>query len=182
MIAALFERYVYLIALTGFATFYDLERLVTRSQRDDAPFGVSLPETGVFWVHMGSFVVYNTIIGYLLHDRNGAVVAALFAVAVALHFPVNDYGLRKGYEYPYHDIGRWLLLAAVVAVAVIGNVFVVGETAIAVLVAFSLAEYPQRYQRGTPEEFESRWWAFAVGTVVIRLCSSLSEQRLDRRV
>ena len=72
--------------------------------KKDTSSGVSGPESGVFLVHIGSFTVYNGIVGYLLHNRNDAISALLFAVAMALHFVVNDYGLRKDYEHLYHDI------------------------------------------------------------------------------
>ena len=85
---------------------------------------------------------------------------------MALHFVVNDYGLRKDYEHLYHDIGRWLISAAIVVGAVLGAVFEVGEAVVAVLVAFLAGGVILNViKEELPKEFESRWWAFATGTV-----------------
>ena len=163
-VAAFFEHHVYLVALTGFAVFYGLERLVTRSRQDDAPFGVSLPAAGVFWIHIGSFALYNGIIGYLLHDRAGPTATVLFAVAMGVHFVVNDASLREDHEHRYHDVGRWVLSFAVVVGAAIGAFFEVGEALVAVLVAFLAGGIILNViKEELPENFESRWWAFAVG-------------------
>jgi hypothetical protein len=66
---AFLEHHVYLVALAGFVVFYGLERLAKRAgshrsssdgdrEREDDPSG------GVFWVHIGSFTVYNLLVGY----------------------------------------------------------------------------------------------------------------------
>lgn len=165
-LAVFFERHVYLVALAGFAVFYGLERLVTRSQQNHKPFGVALPKNGVFWVHIGSFTIYNGLVGYLLHDRDGIVSAVLFTVAMALHFIVNDYGLREDYEHLYHDIGRWIISAAIIAGAVFGILFEVEEAFIAVLVAFLAGGVILNViKEELPKERESRWWAFVVGAI-----------------
>jgi hypothetical protein len=61
------ERHVWLLSLTGLATFYGLERLVRQSRKrgnQHAEHGITEP--GVFWLHIGSFALYNLLFGYLL--------------------------------------------------------------------------------------------------------------------
>ena len=102
------ESHVWLIALLGLGMFYGLERLARRRTRD----------TGIFWVHLGSFALYNFLIGYLLLHRLGTGLEnlLLFFIAMALHFVVNDYGLREHHKEAYLQIGRWINSAGIVLV------------------------------------------------------------------
>ena len=60
--------------------------------------------------------VYNALIGYLFLHRLAAGLKdlLLFFVAMALHFVVNDHGLREHHKDAYLRKGRWVLAAAVV--------------------------------------------------------------------
>ena len=90
------EHHVYLLALLGLAAFYGLERaaLVSRQRNQKAGKG-DVTETGVFWLHVVSFALYNALIGYLLVHREepGFLSLCFFFLAMALHFVVNDFGL-----------------------------------------------------------------------------------------
>jgi hypothetical protein len=106
---AFLEYHVYLVALLGLATFYGLDRLATGSRRRKRKAGgEDSTGTGVFRVHIGSFAAYNVLTGYLLlHRLNaGPGSLALFAFAMALHFVVNDYGLREDHKGAYARVGR----------------------------------------------------------------------------
>lgn len=157
------ERHVYLIALTGFVIFYELERLVTRSsKRGEA----ETPSKKVFWIHVGSFTIYNALIGYLLHNRDGVVATVLFTVAMAVHFIVNDYGLREDHKGLYHSTGRWIISTAIIIGAVLGFFFSFTEALIAVLVAFlSGGIILNTIKEELPKERESRVWAFGAGVI-----------------
>jgi len=55
--------------MAGLTAFYGLERLAKTSRGQsregtDATFGARL-----FWIHIGSFSLYNLLIGYLLVHR-----------------------------------------------------------------------------------------------------------------
>lgn len=143
------EHHVYLIALLGLAVFYGLDRLAktSRSQRQGAPVrgercaeGAAQAGTSpaVFWIHMGSFAVYNALIGHLLLHREVMTLGALafFTVAMALHFVITDYGLNEDHKAPYRRIGRWVLIAAVAAGFLVGAATEISGAAIAVLTAF----------------------------------------------
>jgi hypothetical protein len=171
------ERHVYLIALTGLATFYGLDRLAkaSRSQQEGAPVRAGRDGEAaeastsplVFWIHMGSFAVYNALIGYLLLHREVMTLGALvfFTVAMALHFMVTDYGLNEDHKAAYLRIGRWVLVGAVLIGLAVGLATEISKAAIAVLVAFLAGGVILNVlKEEVPSERQSRFWAFALGT------------------
>jgi hypothetical protein len=173
------ERHVYLVALLGLATFYGLQRLAESARgqapprSDDPPdsgreSGASEPVTGrgVFWIHMISFGIYNALIGYLLlHlERPTLTGLVLFALAMALHFVVTDFGLTEDHEARFVRIGRWVLVAAVFVGLAIGAATELSEVAVAVLIAFLAGGVILNVlKEEVPTERRSRFWAFALG-------------------
>ena len=158
------EHHVYLVALTGFVVFYGLERLAQGAggRREDSD-----PNPDVFWLHIGSFGAYNALVGYLLLHREEAGLTSLllFFVAMALHFVVNDHGLREHHGVLYRRRGRWVLAAAVLLGTVVGLAVAVPEGILAVLFAFLAGGVVLNViKEELPEERESRFPAFAVGT------------------
>ncbi len=155
------------MALVGLATFYGLDRLATESRRRKRKDGgEDSTEAGVFWIHIGSFALYNFLTGYLLLDRldSGLDALVLFALAMALHFVVNDYGLREHHKGLYTRIGRWVISAAVLLGWAVGLAGEIPEAAIAVLTAFLAGGVIMNVlKEELPEERQSRFWAFAVG-------------------
>ncbi len=123
---------LYGLALIGLLAFYGLERAIQLS--NDAGRTEDEQEThyhGLFWVHLASFATYNVITGYLLtqggqasqnHGGEAATDFALltFALAMALHFLVTDFGLRKDFKRGYMMIGRFVLCVAIIAGFAIG--------------------------------------------------------------
>jgi zinc transporter ZupT len=168
-------QYAYLVALVGLILFYGLERVVKSTQKsrgNDEPRkagseeGETTTGMGVFWLHIASFALYNALIGYLLVHREDQEVKGLllFFVAIALHFLVNDYGLRQDHKDTYHQLGRWVLAGAVLGGWLIGLVTDVGEVAVDVL--FSLvagAIILNVLKEELPEERQSRFLPFITG-------------------
>lgn len=112
------ERHVWLLALAGLAVFYGLERLaLTSRRRRQEEAGDDATGTAAFWVSMGSFGLYNGLIGYLLLERveSGLVALAVFAFAMSVHFVVTDYSLREHHKRAYARLGRWLVSLALLA-------------------------------------------------------------------
>lgn len=166
------ERHVYLAALLGLAVFYGLDRLALASRREYRGEGEGREEgadrtsPGVFWLHMASFTLYNALIGYLLVHRDDDSVGnlALFFVAMALHFAVNDDALREHHKHQYHRAGRWILAAAVLAGWAVGAFTTIAEAAVAVLVAFLAGGIILNVlKEELPDERRSRFWALAAG-------------------
>jgi preprotein translocase subunit SecG len=164
---AFLEHHVYLVALVGLAVFYGLERLAETSRQTNQKAGNGdVTSSGVFWIHIVSFAVYNALIGYLLLHREEPGIESLlfFFIAMALHFVVNDFGLRQHHKAIYDRIGRWLLAAAIIVGWVIGSTTEIHRAAVAVLFAFLAGGVVLNVlKEELPEERESRFWAFAVG-------------------
>lgn len=163
---AFLETHVWLVALLGLATFYGLDQLALTSSRRA---GADEPEQGVFWVHVGSFAVYNTLVGYLLLHREESTRASLllFGLAMALHFFVNDDALRQHYADRYHRVGRWLLSGAVLVGWGLGAATAMGDAAIAAILAFvGGGVILNVLKEELPSERESRFWAFALGAAL----------------
>ena len=163
------ERHVYLIAALGLATFYGLERMTKSSrEEEDARAKEDQTSSAVFWIHIGSFAIYNVLIGYVLLHREqpGMLSLVLFAIAMALHFLVNDFGLRQDHREVYHDRGRWVLAGAVLGGWIFGYLLEISDAALAVVIAFLAGGVILNVlKEELPEERQSRFWAFALGMV-----------------
>ncbi len=162
------EHHSYLLALVGLAVFYGLDRAAITSRRQRrARGGADTPSAGVFWLHITSFGIYNALIGYVLRQRAEAghyQVLALLAVAMGVHFVVNDFGLREHHKAAYTRIGRWVLAAALVLGWIVGLAREISEAVLSVILAFLAGGIILNVlKEELPEERESRFWAFAVG-------------------
>lgn len=164
------ENHVYLLALLGLSIFYGLEKMASKSRASQEKVGKRDATTrGVFWVHIISFTFYNALIGYLLMHREEPDIKnlLLYSLAMALHFVVNDSGLREHHKHIYDNIGRWILAAAIIVGWVIGSATQIGETTIAVLFAFLAGGIVLNVlKEELPEERESCFWAFVSGAVI----------------
>ena len=155
------EHYGYLLALLGFVVFYGLELVARRgATAGDPDDGI-----GVFWIHLGSFAIYNGVVGFLLLDRELGGLPA-YVVAMALHFVVIDAGMRHHHGEPYDRWGRWLLASSIVAGLVAGHALETVELLFAVFVPFlSGGVVLNAIKDELPAERESRFWAFAGGAL-----------------
>jgi hypothetical protein len=163
------EKHSYLLSLIGLMTFYGLDRLATCAPRPAAKeaHDGEVPG-GVFWIHLGSFAVYNLLIGYLLLHREGGDRFGLltYGVAMGLHFLVNDQGLRDQHGGSYQRTGRWLLAAAPLAGWGLGLATAISPPLIAAMFAFLAGGIVLNVlKEELPEERESRFSAFAAGTI-----------------
>lgn len=170
-----FEHHVYLIALAGLVIFYGLERMAKVSRAQNAARGQGdVTGAGVFWIHIGSFGVYNALIGYLLlhREKPGLTSLLLFFAAMATHFLVNDFGLERDHKRRYTLYGRWVLAAAVLIGWAIGALERGGamppipEPALAALFAFLAGGVVLNVlKEELPEERQSNFWAFLIGII-----------------
>lgn len=159
------ESEIYLWAMAGLAIFYGLQRLVMTSAKKKGKPGTS---NGVYWIHMGSFAVYNALIGYLLveGEYNGIKGLVFYFIAMGVHFISNDHGLRETHEGLYDRKGRWLLSLAVLAGWIIGMGVELNQTIIAFLFAFLAGGIILNVMKEElPEERESNFWAFLSGMI-----------------
>ncbi|QNN53460.1 hypothetical protein [Nocardioides mesophilus] len=74
--------------------------------------------TAVFWLHLGSYLLYNFVITYTLPltYRTGVAFAVLFTVAMGLHFVLSDRGLEEHYGAQFDRPLPRLLLAGALLV------------------------------------------------------------------
>jgi hypothetical protein len=167
-VLARLESHIYLVALFGLVVFYGLERTVLTSRPWGKGSGEATPP-GIFWIHLASFAVYNLIIGYLLLHREESSTWSLatYALAMGLHFVVNDFGLREHHKHRYHAPGRWILALAILAGWALGVIAEVSEQAVIFLFAFVAGGVVLNVlKEELPEERKSRFWAFALGCAV----------------
>lgn len=159
------ENHGYLVALAGLVVFYGLERAAkaSRKARGEEEQAAS---SAVFWLHIGSFGLYNLLIGYLLVRRPGQGLweLVLFFTAMALHFVVNDFGLREHHEAAYTRSGRWVLAAAVLLGWLLALFGEASEAVLALLLSFLAGGVILNVlKEELPAERESRFWPFAFG-------------------
>jgi hypothetical protein len=104
ILSAVQEELLFLAALVGFLILYGLDHLAERRERT----------SGVFAVHLGAYAVYNALITYALPTRfrTGFGPAALFVIAMAVHFLLSDRGLAEHYQERFDRVGRPVLLGS----------------------------------------------------------------------
>lgn len=156
------EEGIFLLALAGLVIFYGLERMAKSSKT-----AVGTP-AGVFWIHIGSFAVYNALIGYVLarQEYRTTTSMVMFFIAMATHFVVNDHGLRIDHHERFDRIGRWLLAGAVLVGFLIGRVAEFSRVGYELLFAFVAGGVVLNVlKEELPEERQSRYWAFAVAVI-----------------
>lgn len=172
------ESHAYLIALLGLGLFFGVERFARSTAGSRATDDGKQTPLAVFWVHLGAFALYNVLIGYLLlhreeHDVRGLI---LYAVAMSLHFVVNDQGLRDQHGSIYHSYGRWLLAAASVAGLLLGLATRVSPLLLSTMFAFLAGGVILNVlKEELPEDRRSRFWAFATGAALYSALLLLTE-------
>jgi len=162
------EGWVYLLALTGLITFYGLEQAAKSSRKQISGAKENgRAEMKIFWLHIGSFGLYNVIIGYLLLHREEAGLGSLvfYFIAMALHFMASDFGLRQYHRHRYDRSGRWMLAGAIMAGWTLGMFVELPQIVIGFLFAFLAGSVVLNVlKEELPEERESRFWPFAIGS------------------
>ena len=131
------KHHLYLVALTGLAVFYGLERAarLTGPSRRDRSGPDETDNPTIFWIHILFFTLYNLLIGYLLIHRDTAELSDLvfFTLAMLFHFAVNDHGLHDHYAKRYHTRGRWIVSGAILLGWFVGLLVPVSETGVAIV-------------------------------------------------
>lgn len=126
-VTPLFDLGIFVVALTGFTAFYGLDRLATSRQTRKRPDSAAL-----YWVHLGSFAIYNALITYTMALRveTGYLFAILFAIAMGLHFVLTDRHLEEHYPRRFAASGRIVLAGALLLGWVLSIVFAPTSTVV----------------------------------------------------
>ena len=147
--------------------FYGLERAAKASRsRSRAKTGKDQVEAEIFWIHIGSFGLYNALIGYLLlhREESGLWPLIIYFVAMSLHFVTNDFGLREDHKEGYDRRGRWIIAAAVMAGWALGAMTEISELVIGFLFAFLAGGVVLNVlKEELPEDRQSRFLPFLLG-------------------
>lgn len=157
------ESHIYLVAMIGLGVFYGLEVMVKKSKKRGSQ---TKSESGIFWVHIGTFVLYNSLIGYLLvQDRfESSLDTFFYFTAMGLHFITIDKSLRDLHEADYDKYGRWLLAAAIGAGWIVGIWSGLPDVIVSFLVALLAGGVILNVMKEElPEERESSFTSFSLG-------------------
>ncbi|MEO1593498.1 MAG: hypothetical protein AAFU71_19740 [Cyanobacteria bacterium J06632_22] len=169
-VLAYLENHVYILALAGLALFYGLEKLALRSRsHQQNTCGHDCTHPGIFWLHIGSFTLYNGLLGFLLleSESHGLIACLLLFFALALHFLVNDIGLREHHKQAYDRLGRWILAAAILLGWILGHGMHGTTAAIAAVWAFvSGGIILNVLKEELPAEQDSHFGLFVMGAVL----------------
>ena len=166
--------HVYMTALLGLIIFYALDRLVRKSKEVERG---AASTTSVFWLHVGSYAVYSVLIGYLLVNREEADLRGLiiYAIAMGLHFIINDQGLREYHGAVYDRQARWVLAGAPLAGWAVGILVKLSPVTVATIFAFLAGSIILNVlKEELPEERESRFWALGAGATAFAVLLLLS--------
>jgi zinc transporter ZupT len=103
---------LYTVALFSFVLFYSLEQLLSHRRHDPEQHPLA-----IFWLHVGSFALYNVLVGWLLYLETTRSYTALllYAVAIGAHLVTTDYGLWKEHASRYILWARWILSLSLLA-------------------------------------------------------------------
>jgi zinc transporter ZupT len=119
------EINVFALALIGVTVAFWVEIAARKSRRGPGSAGIS-GETGKgpYRLAIASFVIYNAAIGYTVARPGDEAITSLwlYALAIGLHFIVNDHALAEHHGSRYRTWGRWLLVAALLGGWVVGMV------------------------------------------------------------
>lgn len=167
-VLSVIDHHIYLVALIGLVVFYAAERAVREHRKSDGDEDLH-EGAGLFWVHLGTFVLYNLVIGYLLPQREAASITeqGLYTLAMGLHFLVVDFGLRNDQRDAYARTARWALTAALFMGWGLGLAATVPELAVMAAMGFLAGGIVLNVlKEELPEERKSRLSAFVLGTAL----------------
>jgi hypothetical protein len=128
-ILTMLDRHVYVLALVGLTISFWVEAASRMSRRQRRRAGEP-DQTGraVYRLSMASTFVQNGAIGYAIGSPGDPAVEPmwLFAVALGLHFLVNDHSLVEHHGDRYHRQGRWWLVGALLIGWAVGSIPSIG--------------------------------------------------------
>lgn len=157
------EQVVFLVALAGFVAFYGAEVAVGRRGTPPAE------ADAVYWAHVVVFAAYSGVVGYLLfhQERAGLSNLLFYALSMALHFAVTDYGLHRHHGETFDTGGRALLAAGTLLGALVGALTEVDEVRLAMLFGFLAGAIVFTVVvEEVPDITEARFAAFAAGAAL----------------
>lgn len=134
------DNSMYLILVTillGSGIFFVLERGLQKTklnQRLKEDYG----HKSTFWIHIGSYFIYNLIIGVLLSVQRFEtnILALFYLIAIGIHLLTNNWTIRQDFKNQYDLYGRKIICGAVLLGWLLGTVFPIHLAIIGLLEAF----------------------------------------------
>ncbi|MDP1881098.1 MAG: hypothetical protein Q8K60_09195 [Parachlamydiaceae bacterium] len=153
------EHHVYVMALLGFILFFVVDRSKTLIKN----------ESVYFWLSLGSYILFNFLVGYAVVDKDNPEVQPLilFTIAMTLHYFMNDYSLSLTHGKEYRYTGKWMLIAALLLGWIVGFWTELSETGVALISAFIGGGVIMNVTRHElPEENPHSLGAFLIASVI----------------
>lgn len=127
-------RNAFVVTLVGVLVFLGVDWASNRSRTRRGDSG----GRAVYVFSIVSYVLFNLLLGYVIGNRSGTDVGslALFTIAMAVHFYVNDHALAVRHAENLHLVGRWVLSAALLAGWLVGLAAEVTPWVVGLMVAF----------------------------------------------
>lgn len=171
-VTPLFDLGIFVVALTGFTIFYGLDRLATIRRSRKRP-----DSAAAYWVHLGAFAFYNTLITYTMALRveTGYLFAILFAVAMGLHFVLTDRHLEEHYPRRFDSSGRVVLAGALLVGWFLSFVFAPTSTVVVAILTALLggAVLLNVFREELPSDRGSSFPWFLAGMVLYSILLAL---------
>ena len=150
-----FQHQIWVGALVGLVIAYALDHVSARS------------ELTRFRLRLGSFALYNVIIGSYVARIEKPAALALATVALGAHFIVNDRHFRREDEARYLAGGRLVLAGAVALGGLLGRLLGLSELLVAPLYALLAGGIIlHALDEEVPPEHQGRGGWFAAGAVL----------------
>jgi hypothetical protein len=162
------EQRVYVVALLSFVVLYGIQYVVLASRDRGRTVTVAGTFDPVYALHLGGFVAYSALIGYLLVERaeRGLVALVVYVVAMALHFLIVDHSLYEEHARRYARSGRLVLAASVLAGWLVGSATTLSDVVFARLFAALAGGVVITSLRGElPDQRKGRFWPFLLGAL-----------------
>ena len=122
------EHHAYILSLIGFLLFYSIDRAQ----------GVIFNRSLYYKLSLGSYILFNFLVGYAVADKNNPEVQPLilFTIAMALHYFMNDYSLTEAHGMEYRKYGKRFLILSLFLGWLIGILTQIPEAGVALMSAF----------------------------------------------
>lgn len=151
---------IYFVLMIGFAIYYGIEILIERNflRQDKLNAGLAL--------NASVSCAYSALLVYTLSTQlpSNLALTAAFALMMGMHLISGDFGLQERYAERYIRLGRYGLVAAVLAGFAATFLFEPREEIIDVLTAFLAGSMMFKiFRHELPEFHEAHYGAFLGG-------------------
>lgn len=166
-----FDYVAYIISLIGIAIFYGIDQLNEKSrEKNEQTNNLTRPRKRVFLLHIGTFALYNGLIGYLLPHLSGESIAAyaIYFIVFSFHFLANNRILHLTHEDLYTKAGRWILAFSVFLGWLLSETTHTNELTVALLSSFLTGGLVLNILNDElPEQKKSSFLFFVLGILIV---------------